>query len=91
MPQCSAGGSKTTGPITRAFRTADSRGGFTRGQPVRPGGPLVVMYGRHLEELETKVKRAGGSIVREPFSFPGGRRFHFCDPSGNELAVWSDH
>ncbi len=49
------------------------------------------MYGRHLEELETKVKRAGGSIVREPFSFPGGRRFHFRDPSGNELAVWSDH
>jgi predicted enzyme related to lactoylglutathione lyase len=58
---------------------------------VRPGGPLVVIYGRDLEALETKVRQAGGSIVREPFSFPGGRRFHFRDPSGNELAVWSDH
>ncbi len=38
----------------------------------------------------TKVKKAGGRIVKEPFSFPGGRRFHFSDPSGNELAVWSE-
>jgi predicted enzyme related to lactoylglutathione lyase len=36
------------------------------------------------------VKAAGGTIVKEPFSFPGGRRFQFTDPSGNELAVWSD-
>lgn len=37
-----------------------------------------------------KVRKAGGHIVKEPFTFPGGRRFHFGDPSGNELAVWSD-
>jgi predicted enzyme related to lactoylglutathione lyase len=79
------------GPDYTSFQDGRLAGGFTRGEPARPGGPLVVIYGRHLEELETKVKQAGGSIVREPFSFPGGRRFHFRDPSGNELAVWSDH
>ncbi len=36
------------------------------------------------------VRQAGGTITKEIFSFPGGRRFHFCDASGNELAVWSD-
>jgi predicted enzyme related to lactoylglutathione lyase len=40
--------------------------------------------------MERRVKQAGGKIVRPIFSFPGGRRFHFSDPSGNELAVWSD-
>jgi predicted enzyme related to lactoylglutathione lyase len=43
-----------------------------------------------LESQERRVKQAGGTIVRAIFSFPGGRRFHFTDPSGNELAVWSD-
>ena len=40
--------------------------------------------------IEDKVKAAGGAIVKEIFSFPGGRRFHFHDPSGNQLAVWTD-
>jgi predicted enzyme related to lactoylglutathione lyase len=79
------------GPDYTSFQDGRLAGGFTRDQPVRPGGPLVVIYGRDLEALETQVRQAGGSIVREPFSFPGGRRFHFRDPSGNELAVWSDH
>jgi predicted enzyme related to lactoylglutathione lyase len=78
------------GPDYTSFQDGRLAGGFTREQPVRLGGPLVVIYGRQLEELETKVKQAGGTIVREPFSFPGGRRFHFRDPSGNELAIWSD-
>ena len=42
-----------------------------------------------LEAIEKKVKEAGGKIVLETFSFPGGRRFHFKDPTGNELAIWS--
>lgn len=65
-------------------------GGFRKDAKVRKGGPLVVLYSRTLDDTMAKVKKAGGRIVKEPFSFPGGRRFHFSDPSGNELAVWSD-
>jgi predicted enzyme related to lactoylglutathione lyase len=54
------------------------------------GWTFVVIYAANLEAMERRVKEAGGKIVRPIFSFPGGRRFHFTDPSGNELAVWSD-
>jgi len=54
------------------------------------GGPLVILFSRDLEQSLTAVRAAGGTIAKEPFAFPGGRRFHFIDPSGNELAVWSD-
>src|SRR5262245_18827050 len=64
-------------------------GGLHQTTPVRSGGPLVVLYSDDLEASLRAVQAAGGKIVREPFSFPGGRRFHFTDPSGNELAVWS--
>ncbi len=50
--------------------------------------PLVILYGEDLEAVQAKVTAAGGVIVREIFSFPGGRRFHFHDPAGNEMAVW---
>jgi len=50
----------------------------------------VVIYATDLEAVEAKIKAAGGSIVKPAFSFPGGRRFHFADPSGNVLAVWTD-
>lgn len=52
--------------------------------------PLVVIYASDLEGTYDRVKKHGGQIVREIFSFPGGRRFHFVDPGGNELAVWSE-
>ena len=65
-------------------------GGLRQDERVRAGGPLVVLYSRTLDDTMTKVKKAGGRIVKEPFTFPGGRRFHFSDPSGNELAVWSE-
>ena len=52
--------------------------------------PLAILYSENLEASEKKVKDAGGKIVKPIFSFPGGRRFHFTDPSGNELAIWSD-
>lgn len=52
--------------------------------------PLVVLFARDLEAMEAKVVAAGGVIVKPIFSFPGGRRFHFRDPGGNELAVWSE-
>ena len=71
---------------------ADGRlaGGFRLMDEVAPGGPLVIIYAVDLEGAEAAVKAAGGEIVQAIFSFPGGRRFHFRDPVGNELAVWSD-
>jgi uncharacterized protein len=52
--------------------------------------PLAILYSDNLEASEKSVVAAGGKIVKPIFSFPGGRRFHFTDPSGNELAIWSD-
>ena len=65
-------------------------GGLRKDEQVRTGGPLVILYSQDLEGTLAKVRAAGGRVAREPFAFPGGRRFHFADPSGNELAVWSD-
>jgi predicted enzyme related to lactoylglutathione lyase len=50
----------------------------------------LFFYSNALEATQTKIEKAGGTIVLEIFSFPGGRRFHFADPNGNEYAVWSD-
>jgi predicted enzyme related to lactoylglutathione lyase len=76
------------GPDYAAFEGEGTDGGFAAGG--EPDKPLVVLYARDLKAMETKVSRAGGAITRAIFSFPGGRRFHFRDPSGNELAVWSE-
>ncbi|GDY25328.1 VOC family protein [Agarivorans sp. Toyoura001] len=54
------------------------------------GAALLVFYSQDLEQTLSKVERAGGKVVKAIFSFPGGRRFHFCEPSGNEFAVWSE-
>ena len=54
------------------------------------GKPLVVLYASDLEAMEARIRDAGGTITRPIFTFPGGRRFHFTDPSGNELAAWSE-
>lgn len=56
----------------------------------RPNHPLAVIYTDNLEAMQDKIVAAGGTITKEIFSFPGGRRFHFKDPADNELAVWSD-
>ena len=64
-------------------------GGFTTGEPVRPGGPLVILYADDLQVTQRRVQAAGGTVSRAVFAFPGGRRFHFTDPDGYELAVWS--
>lgn len=55
------------------------------------GGALIVFYSKELEKTADKVIHHGGKIVKDIFEFPGGRRFHFIDPNGNELAVWSDN
>jgi predicted enzyme related to lactoylglutathione lyase len=65
-------------------------GGLRQEKKVVTGGPLVILYSQDLEESLKKVEGAGGKITKSPFSFPGGRRFQFKDPSGNELAVWSE-
>ena len=52
--------------------------------------PLPVLFASDLEAMQARVEAAGGTIVRPIFAFPGGRRFHFRDPAGNELAVWSE-
>ena len=65
-------------------------GGMYPSETVRAGGPLVILFSRDLEQSLTAVKAAGGTISKDTYAFPGGRRFHFLDPSGNELAVWSD-
>lgn len=63
-------------------------GGLTEVAEVSGGGPLIVLYSNDLEASLAAVKRAGGAITKEPFDFPGGRRFEFKDPSGNQLAAW---
>ena len=54
------------------------------------GAALIVFYSNDLETTKTKIQKAGGEVVKPTFPFPGGRRFHFIEPSGNEFAVWSD-
>ena len=81
------------GPDYCAFQDAGVEGGFYRA-PLRAsaseGSALVVLYADDLEATLQRVTGHGGTIVREIVSFPGGRRFHFADPNGNELAVWSE-
>jgi predicted enzyme related to lactoylglutathione lyase len=78
------------GPDYASFSDGRLSGGFQTATKVRTGGPLVVIYAADLEAMEQRVTQAGGVIARSIFSCPGGRRFHFTDPSGHELAVWSD-
>ena len=77
------------GPTYTEFSDGRLTGGFTTGEPVRPGGPLVILYADHLDATQQRLKALGAVITRETFSFPGGRRFHFTDPDGYELAVWN--
>lgn len=77
------------GPTYCEFTDGRLTGGFTTGEPVRPGGPLVILYGDDLAATQARVEAAGGSISKAVFSFPGGRRFQFLDLDGYELAVWS--
>lgn len=63
-------------------------GGLRLVDEVTRGGPLVVLYSDTLEASAAAVEAAGGRIAKPIFGFPGGRRFQFLDPSGNELAVW---
>jgi uncharacterized protein len=65
-------------------------GGLRAGEPVGVGGPLVILFSADLEASAQAVTEAGGRVVEGPYEFPGGRRFEFTDPSGNELGVWAE-
>jgi predicted enzyme related to lactoylglutathione lyase len=81
------------GPDYSAFADQGLDGGFFRSElqaRTEKGSALIVFYSHDLENTQARIEQAGGSIVKPIFSFPGGRRFHFLEPSGNEFAVWSD-
>jgi predicted enzyme related to lactoylglutathione lyase len=81
------------GPEYIAFEDQGLDGGFFQSDlasSTAKGAALIVLYSSQLEATLAKVEQAGGSILRPLYSFPGGRRFHFAEPSGNEFAVWSE-
>lgn len=76
-----------------AFSNQGIDGGFYKSSlksSSENGAALIVLFSNDLESTQAKIEQAGGGIVKPIFSFPGGRRFHFVEPSGNEMAVWSD-
>lgn len=73
-----------------AAMTEGMDGGFNADAVEQVKTPLIILFATDLEAMEAKVRSAGGTITRPIFSFPGGRRFHFRDPSGNELGVFSE-
>lgn len=84
---------KDYGPEYSSFTNAGLKGGFFKSElasSTKLGAALVVLYSETLELTLREIEQAGGEIVKPIFSFPGGRRFHFVEPSGNEFAVWSD-
>ena len=82
------------GPEYSAFTTQGMDGGFYKADlksDATNGAALIVFYSNNLQITLEKIQKAGGSINKAIFSFPGGHRFHFIEPSGNEFAVWSDN
>lgn len=73
------------------IRTGPGRevGGLAAGPAPATGGPLVLLWSDDLDATADAVRAAGGAVVNGPYEFPGGRRFHFTDPGGTELGVWS--
>ena len=81
------------GPEYTAFENQGLDGGFFQSDlasSTEKGAALNVFYSNQLEATLAKVEKAGGSILKPIYSFPGGRRFHFTEPSGNEFAVWGE-
>lgn len=81
------------GPDYTSFSNQGLDGGFFKSDlcsTPATGSALLIFYSARLEETLAKVQVAGGTITQAIFPFPGGRRFHFTEPSGNEFAVWSE-
>jgi hypothetical protein len=84
---------KDFGPEYTAFFNQGINGGFFKAElssSTNNGAALIVFYSQDIEATQDKIEKSNGIIVKPIFSFPGGRRFHFTEPSGNEFAVWSD-
>ncbi|NUL44561.1 VOC family protein [Cellulosimicrobium funkei] len=80
------------GPDYAGIKAAEGDGevgGLNPHATAGSGMPLVIIYSDDLDATVEAVRSAGGQITQGPYAFPGGRRFHFTDPGGNELAVWS--
>lgn len=73
-----------------SFEDGRLSGGFTTDLKGQSSLPLIVIYTANLAKTRDAIIKQGGSITKEIFEFPGGKRFHFTDPDSNELAVWSD-
>jgi len=81
------------GPDYCSFSNDGVDGGFFKSDltaSTSTGSVLVVLYSAELEDTQTRVEASGGTIIKPIYSFPGGRRFLFTDPNGNEFAVWSE-
>lgn len=78
------------GPTYTSFSESGLSGGFELTTEPIVNGALVVLYHDELESVKERVGQSGGTISKGIFSFPGGKRFHFMDPAGNEIAVWSE-
>ncbi|TKI07258.1 VOC family protein [Martelella alba] len=79
------------GPTYTEFSDGRITGGFTTTETITPhGGPLVIFYAENLHQTLQKLQAAGAEIVKPVFAFPGGQRFHFKDPDGYVLGVWTE-
>lgn len=81
------------GPDYSSFNNQGIDGGFFMSEltvSTDSGSALIVLYSNELETTQSKIEESGGKIKNPIFPFPGGRRFHFTDPNGNEYAVWSE-
>lgn len=78
------------GPGYAAFDDGGFEGGFSSDGHEGKKPVLPILYSESLEDSQKAIEKAVGKITKPVFEFPGGRRFHFTDPAGNELAVWSD-
>ncbi len=82
---------KEWGPAYADTHSSGVTSGIAVDEVERQHRPLAVIYSDNLEAAHASVVAAGATITKDVFAFPGGRRFHFQDPTGNELAVWTDH
>lgn len=78
------------GPNYTAFDNSGMQGGFELSTEPIKNGVLVVLIHKNLPKIKATILENGGTISQDIFSFPGGERFHFLDPSGNELAIWRE-
>ena len=88
--QCFGWKFKDYGSDYVSFSKSGLKGGFEKTEDTIVNGTLVVLYHKNLNKIKNKIVKAGGEISKDIFTFPGGSRFQFLDPSGNELAIWSD-